>query len=1085
MNKLITKIIGACLGMSMAAGVGIGVAVGSSKESVRPVEATESELTFNNVGKDLSTTASSTMQTVDLSANETGDYTFNYLQVKKQTSGTNYAMFLVKNNNPFISNHTEMPGEIVSVTLSIMSGASGSTTYDVAFGTSEFTTATAGIGAVNITGGNSHEFENDVTGATYFCITLGNANNGQVQHIKVTYSSGGTPSQWETSAIAISTSESISKTIYNTTTAFPVLSTVSVTKTEHDTTGQAADRNTDVTSSSTLNWVYASDTTQSISLPLANGSYNAKVWASVQGETLTSKDNADSNKKFVSVTLTVTDAPSYVTIAYSGSTTNMTGGNDAAKVGVSATDWSVVGYKNKASNLPGLNTAGQIRLYGNASGGNYISIKASKEGRTISKIVLTTSNSTNFSVFEGDQVISGTPITGVSGTYTFSSNAKAFTIINTNSGTTQVYILSIDVYYSDAVITTPTITLGTTPTHVYVGKTVSFTVDYAALTENFVVSVDDNYLSASYTGAKGTGTAEVILTGVGETNSTTVTVSSTGATSKSFSIEVETAPTYDFVERFSTYASAWTDSYGAHTITSSDLNASIAGTFTFNKAAKASQTITDRPVMRAKDEDSTMLFELDSSLASTKTIDDLTIKFVKWGSDSGTINLYRGNSASGSPVETVSLASATSISISNLNSAGFVLEIVQPSSNSSRLGVTSVDITLENATPFGTLDHIRVTANPTKLIYQSGENFSSSGLTVYAYDGEDETTAESKDVTSSVTLSVAEGYSFLDSDYPNKEITVSYTESTITKTDSFRVEVYTVQSYSLVDTEPSDWSGTYIIVSSLNSEPVALNGALSNIDVVPNYNSDILVESGTALTGQQCQVEIAKTGDGTYSIKTAFGKYIGNKSNSNGISYYNSPADNTITLDSGNAVIKTVGQDTRQLALNANAGQERFRYLQSGESVQLYKLSEPSTATTYANSFLSLLSTGTDHVCDADGKTSLSELQVAWELLAESFADLSAADKALFQKAYANESGTAVEQAVALYDYIATKYNTSLETETLTEYNFMGRNITPAGGNMINKITTNNAVIIVIVISVLSLALFGAFFLLRKKKEVK
>ena len=692
-------------------------------------------------------------------------------------------------------------------------------------------------------------------------------------------------------------------------------------------------------------------------------------------------------------------------------------------------------------------------------------------------ITCTASGTSEYGPGQASANVGSYTYSGKTGTWVGSSSSV--TLTSTNK---QIRMTQITVEYEAS--STPSLVLSNTPSIVYIGKPVSFTVDYSHLTAAFSVDTDTDYVSASYTGATGTGTATVTLTATAETSNTTITVSSTGATSQTFDIVIETLPTYLFVDNFATYASSWTTTYTSHTVTSTDLDSATAGSFTFSKANKSSSEITDRPVMNGEGGASTLHFTLDSSLSATKVIASLEIKFVRWGTDNGTINLYKGAST-GTAIETVSLASATKIGVANLNDADFVLEVANSGSSKSRVGITSVNITLENATPFGTLDHIKVTANPTKLIYQSGENFSSSGLTVYAYDGEDETTAESKDVTSSVTLSVAEGYSFLDSDYPNKEITVSYTESTITKTDSFRVEVYTVQSYSLVDTEPSDWSGTYIIVSSLNSEPVALNGALSNIDVVPNYNDDILVESGTALTGQQCQVEIAKTGEGTYSIKTAFGKYIGNKSDSNAISYYNSPADNTITLESGNAVIKTVGQDGRQLALNANAGQERFRYLKSGESVQLYKLSESSTATTYANSFLSLLSTGTDPVCDADGKTTLSELQAAWELLAGSFDDLSPADKALFQKAYANESGTAVEQAVALYDYIAKKYNTSLETETLTEYNFMGRNITPAGGNIINKITTNNAVIIVIVISVLSLASFGAFFLLRKKKEVK
>lgn len=146
-------------------------------------------VTLDKIGTALPTTANTTLETVDI-ADGSDTYTLNYLQCKKQGD----SMFMTKNVSPFISNHTEIPGAITSVEVFINSGASGSTTYDVAFGTSEYTTATAGIGAVNITGGNSHVFENeDVTDATYFCITLGNANNGQVLKIVVSYEASSEP----------------------------------------------------------------------------------------------------------------------------------------------------------------------------------------------------------------------------------------------------------------------------------------------------------------------------------------------------------------------------------------------------------------------------------------------------------------------------------------------------------------------------------------------------------------------------------------------------------------------------------------------------------------------------------------------------------------------------------------------------------------------------------------------------------------------------------------------------------------------------------------------------------------------------
>lgn len=140
-------------------------------------------VTLDKIGTDAVGAYSETLSTVDI-VDGTDTYTLNYVNGKKQ----NDAMILQKSSGAFISNHTAAPGDITSVVLYINSGASGSATYDVAFGTAEYTTATSGVGAVNITGGNNHEYTNSsVTGARYFCVTLGAAYNGQVLKIVVNY----------------------------------------------------------------------------------------------------------------------------------------------------------------------------------------------------------------------------------------------------------------------------------------------------------------------------------------------------------------------------------------------------------------------------------------------------------------------------------------------------------------------------------------------------------------------------------------------------------------------------------------------------------------------------------------------------------------------------------------------------------------------------------------------------------------------------------------------------------------------------------------------------------------------------------
>ncbi|MCR5050688.1 MAG: Ig-like domain-containing protein [Paludibacteraceae bacterium] len=173
--------------------------------SIAHMRAADVVVTLDNIGSELTTTANTEMATTTITATGTEtNYTLNYFQCKKQGN----SMFMTKSVSPFISNATAMPGNIKSVEVFINSGASGKTTYDVAFSTTACTTAVSGIGAVNIAGGNSHEFSNmdgdeiQVAGR-YFCVTLGNANNGQVLKIVVTCAAASTDPSVEASVTDI------------------------------------------------------------------------------------------------------------------------------------------------------------------------------------------------------------------------------------------------------------------------------------------------------------------------------------------------------------------------------------------------------------------------------------------------------------------------------------------------------------------------------------------------------------------------------------------------------------------------------------------------------------------------------------------------------------------------------------------------------------------------------------------------------------------------------------------------------------------------------------------------------------------
>lgn len=147
-------------------------------------------LTLNNLGSSLTSTSNTTISTTTITAtgNNKSSYVINYLQCKKQTYSSSYAMLLAKSTGAFISNKTAMPGNIKSVTVYVLTNAASKTTYHCAFSTTECTSAyTTGSTAVNITGGSSNKYICTVSNAKYFCISLGNANNGQVYKLDVEY----------------------------------------------------------------------------------------------------------------------------------------------------------------------------------------------------------------------------------------------------------------------------------------------------------------------------------------------------------------------------------------------------------------------------------------------------------------------------------------------------------------------------------------------------------------------------------------------------------------------------------------------------------------------------------------------------------------------------------------------------------------------------------------------------------------------------------------------------------------------------------------------------------------------------------
>ena len=391
---------------------------------------------------------------------------------------------------------------------------------------------------------------------------------------------------------------------------------------------------------------------------------------------------------------------------------------------------------------------------------------------------------------------------------------------------------------------------------------------------------------------------------------------------------------------------------------------------------------------------------------------------------------------------------------------------------------------------FGTVDHIKVSHTPDIVSWHDGSTFSDSGLVVVAFDGANESTANSRLLeTTEYTSSVANGTTFDDSDIGSKTITITYNDNT-SLTDTYSVYVYAAATYELVESEPTSWAGNYLIVATVDTGTTAIDAGtyafmsdLSDYDV-PTNPVKVTASGKQITTGQEFEWSFASV-TGGYSIQGKGGKYVGwENSSKNGMTSSDSALVNTISISGSDVEIANTASTTRYLSLSSSSGQ--FRYYTSG-SVQLYKLVESSDVSDYADLFLSSLQDGETPVCNAGGNSDLTTLKTTWKTLADLFDELSNTDKQVFTQGAADESGDNVAKTLALYDYIASKYNTRLQGEGyVSNYNFMGRSITPrSNARVLQSILgeNTNTVAIIVIISMVSVTAIGGYFFLRKRKE--
>lgn len=386
------------------------------------------------------------------------------------------------------------------------------------------------------------------------------------------------------------------------------------------------------------------------------------------------------------------------------------------------------------------------------------------------------------------------------------------------------------------------------------------------------------------------------------------------------------------------------------------------------------------------------------------------------------------------------------------------------------------------STDFGELDHISLTSAPTTTYYHVGQQFDKTGLMVTAFDGANEDTAHSKNVTDDCTLSFVHGATFGNGDVGNLVVTASYSGKSV----QFTLHIYNTANYRKLTSFSGDMSGQYLLVDNDTEGVVAFKSYTSAIDGTLYANaSPVTDDSGLIGTGKELEVTLTKTSGG-YSIQLVNGKYLNGAGTDNGISVSEDPVDLSIEYTSGHFNIKT--SSDKYFTFSTLANQKRFRFIaadNASENVQLYKLEDTvdATAVTFAQMIL-------DDITCNNGVTPPSTGD--WEALADIYNDgssVSAEGKVLLKNTLADASivvdGSTsdldiVKAALAKYDYIVGKYGKA------TYSDFIDRDpapISPSNNVFITINNSNTLMLIIVVSSIVVVSSFAFFYIIKRRKH--
>lgn len=857
---------------------------------------------------------------------------------------------------------------------------------------------------------------------------------------------------------------------------------------------------------SSITWTTSDSSVVSISSSSASSGTAITLHAEAAGNaTITAKATIGGTQYTASCTVTVSES--------GGSGEGGEGGESGDNVTItvsdipsqySSTSFTASGYSFGCSNIGNSYTSGSMQwksgqgyMYNTSPISNISGIKINTSGGTFSGTIYTGSSShptsgTSYSITNGNTVnISGSPSYFTIKAGTVSGGAKC--------GDITIYRTASKTLSSISVSTAPTKTTYTAgeyfdPTGLVITRTYS---DSTSDTYTYANHTSEFSFSPSTSTALTTSNVSVTITYGGKSTSQAITVNAAAKTLSSISISGQTTSfTVDDTFSFGgTVTAHFSDSSSSNVTTSatfSGYNMSVAGNYTVTVSYTYSGTTKTTTYsitvqssggsgggssgsQRISANTSSTYYETGdiyptgSTSSASASCDAFSVSWLKNGSSNSIANsyaeirVYASHSFTITPKDGYTITSivitannttyANAVGGSSLNNCTKDVDgstvTLTPTNGASAVGFTNTAqsrinyIVVNYNEPSGsteaTLSSISVSTAPTKTTYTAGENFDPTGLVI---------TRNYSDSTSDTYAYAGHTSEFTFSPTTSAALTTGDTSVTISYGGKSTTQAITVNSSS---SQTSTGTVTYTDLPTSYQTSTTERTAASGIKFIAynlaNYSSKMQFKAsgGYFQTTEALPLTTVTINNRETNALTVYGS-------TNGTSF-------STSITGTNDVYDLSGYKYVKIMKNGSGA----AYCASIDI-------DYETSSDWADYFLANIG------CTANGSV---EPSGSWSTFSTKYQSLASADKTTLQNATGNVSGTNIEQAVRLYDYIVGKYGT-------TKYNdFIGRNPSKLGYNSSIFAITNGGSMtpIIVITSLASVAAIGALVFIKKRKE--